>query len=50
MPGAQGQPRWPVQYWHGVRSRLSARTAAYWVVREERTRSGNAADGRSWTG
>ncbi len=28
----------------------SARTAAYWVVREERTRSDNAADGRSWTG
>jgi hypothetical protein len=28
----------------------SARTAAYWVVREERTRSENAADGRSWTG
>jgi hypothetical protein len=28
----------------------SARTAAYWFVREERTRSNNAADGRSWTG
>jgi hypothetical protein len=28
----------------------SARTAAYWVVREERTRSDNTADGRSWTG
>jgi hypothetical protein len=26
----------------------SARTAAYWVVREERTRSDNAADGPSW--
>jgi hypothetical protein len=28
----------------------SARAAAYWVVREERTRSDNAADDHSWTG
>ncbi len=28
----------------------SARTAAYCVVHEERTRSDNAADGHSWTG
>src|SRR5574341_1413687 len=28
----------------------SARTAAYWVVREERTRSDNAADDRSSSG
>ena len=28
----------------------SIRTGAYWFVREDRKRSGNAADGRSWTG
>ncbi len=28
----------------------SIRTGAYWFVREDRKRSGNAADGHSWTG
>src|SRR5574341_562063 len=30
--------------------RRENRTAAYWVVREDRKRSGNAAGGHSWTG
>jgi hypothetical protein len=51
MPGAQGRQGRPVEYCHGraLRALCTAPERTRWV-REERMRSGNAADDHSWTG
>jgi len=51
MQGAQGRRSRPAAIFDGraLRARCTAPERTRWV-REERMRSGNAADGHSWTG